>query len=378
MKLKTATLMIFVLLLHCHVWGQTNFRITQYQEILPVINPAYAGIENYTDIDFGFRSQVNGFDDGPSTFFMGLSTYLDADKQVRRHKSRYKSPYNISQLTDSISVPYNGIRSSNPQLVKRMIQDSIRNEVNKLDRKERRNFRRKVRSRYAGMTSSKHGLNITLVSDNQGAFTSYLASPSYAYHLPITPGIYVSMGAGFSLSHSGFDRNKAVVLDPDEDLLYQSYANGLIDNNHSFLNAGVALYSRSFHLSYGILQLVRGNNTSTNLNVIEQSHNVVGSVNIYGANNFTFVPGFYYSMRELSPNVLALSGRVYYLDDYSIGVNYLPERSLGMNFGVLFLSKYQLSYAYDHPISNNVLGNTNEVILGIQLRSTDGPKSIIR
>ena len=375
---KTFTAVIFIFCSSSWSLGQVSSQITQYQEILPVINPGYAGIEDYTDIDIGFRSQVSGFADGPSNFIIEFGSFLYADKRVRRNKRKYKSPYNISQLSDSIAIPNNGIRSSNPQLVRRMLQDSIKNEVSKLDRKERRNFMRRVRAKYSDLAASKHGFNLTLVSNSEGAFTSYLANPTYAYHLPITNDIHVSMGAGISISHSGFDRNKAVVLDPDQDLLYQNYASGLVDNFHSFLSVGFALYSKSFQFSYGVLQLINGNNSSLNTNMVEKSHNIVGGVNISLNQSFLLVPGFYYSIRELSSNTLTLSSRIYYLDNYNIGINYLPDRSVGISLGALFLNKYQLSYAHDYSISNNPWGSSNEIILGIQLRSSDRTKSVIR
>ncbi|MEM9895095.1 MAG: type IX secretion system membrane protein PorP/SprF [Bacteroidota bacterium] len=380
MKRKKFTWLFFILCLQNHGMTQSNIRITEYKEILPIINPAYSGIEYCTDINFGFRAQLNSAGEGPSTVFLGLGTYLDANRNIRRQKNKYKSPYNINQMMDSVSIPNNGIRSSNPRLVRRMVLDSIRNEINKLDRKERRNFRLKVKRSYASKTRSKHGFAIRLVSDNQGAFTSYLIAPSYAYHLPLNQEVMLSAGTGFNFSSSGFDRNKAVVLDPDDDIPYLNYANGLIDSNHSFLSVGAALYSKDFSFSYGIRQLIRGNTTPNNLNVVEQSHNIVGHLGIETNSDFEIVPGFYYSFRQFSPNILALSTRIYYRNDYFVGINYLPERSIGMSLGLAFLGKYQLSYTYDHLNSNSseVLGNTSEIILGLLLKSNNGPKSIIR
>lgn len=359
--------------------AQPAYQVTQYQEVLPIINPGYAGIENYTDIKFGFRRQWSGVEESPSTVFLKLSSYLDADPKVRRNKKRFNNPYNINQMLDSIDISNNAIRSSNPSLRRKLMRDSIRMVVNKLNKKERANYKREVRNKYAMQVSSKHGFDLSLVADRQGAFSSYQIGPSYAYHLPISESTYLSMGIGVNYLNTGFDRNKATVLDPTDDPIYQDYIGGAADNHHVFFNAGLTLYSQKFHLSYGQLQLASAGGQSDNLAIGETYHNVVGGMNISGYSDFAFAPGFFYSVRETSPNVLQLSGRVYYKENYFVGMTYSDDSAIGLNLGLAFLNQYKLSYAYDYPLSDlDPFGNTNEIIFGIFLKAKGGPKPVIR
>lgn len=360
--------------------AQSVIQVTQYSEVLPLVNPAFSGIENFTDFRFVNRSQWAKINEGPSYSLAHISGSIN--KRQKKSKSRYKSPYNIEQLTDLVVIPNNGLRTTNKQLFRKLVRDSIRYAVKKLDRKQRAKLSRQLKPVSSIKSEPKHGVSASLLADQQGAISSYGLNMGYALHLPIAKGINMSVGMSATTSSTQFDRNKASVLNPSNDPIYNQYLEGDFSRYSLYLNSGVNLYSERFYLGYALIKLASrsldsGIDFSTSR--VETQHNILGGLFIPINPHFMISPSIVYVYKSKSPASLQANAKVYYQDKYWVGLNIRKDNSFGANLGLFFLDKYKFSYAYDMPssASSPQFGATHEVVLGILLSKGAAPKPLI-
>lgn len=377
---------IFIGLLSVLLFGanaQISIPLTQYQEVMPLYNPAFAGIENHTDFRFGVRRQWVGMEDAPFATYAHVSGVLPDWSPNKRRKVRYKSPYDIGKMADNVNVPNNGLRSSNPYLLRRMVEDSIRQTVRKLDRKARTKLRRQLQPSSGLTHQPKHGYSFSLIGDEQAAITKYSLSGGYAVHLPVSREMMMSVGVSGLVNSAQFDRNKATVLNPANDQLYQQYASGDLNKYSYYINTGLSLYSSDFYASYSIVKILGaglGSGQAFGLEGVDTQHNLAGGVYINVGNSFLLSPGILFSYKSQSPFALYVTSKIYYQEKLWLGINFRNRDAFGGSIGFYFSDRYKLSYAYDVPISKpgNAFGSTHEVVFGILLARGSAPKPVIR
>lgn len=351
--------------------AQSVVQVTQYNEVLPLYNPAFAGVENHTDIRFSVRRQWIGVPEGPfSTFAHVAGPLPDFSKKGR--KIRYKSPYDINKMSETVTIPANGLRTSNPALVRKMIVDSIKLEVRKLDRKAISKLKRQYAPPSTFALRPKQGYTATLMADQYGAFTHYSLNGGYALHMPIDRKVMLVLGLGLTATNSQFNRGKAQVLNPANDMLYQEYASGSLDPFSVYLNTGINLYSEQFYLAYGISKVAGkglGTGHAFGLEGVETQHTLLMGLHIPLGTDFRLSPGMLFSYKVVSPFAFYATSRLYYQDKLWIGANYRNQDAFGASFGFFFAEKYKCSYAFDTAISklSPTLGSTHELTFGILL-----------
>lgn len=383
--MKTSNYIIFVvgfLLLSIQLKGQIALQLTQYAEVLPLYNPAFSGVENHTDLRFGLRRQWSGIANSPFSNYVHVSGVLPHISKKKRRKTRYKSPYDVNKMTDLVDQPNNGLRISNPNLQRKLVRDSILRAVRKLDRKARLKLRRQLQPKKRVLSQSKHGYSTTIIADEQGAFTNLSFNGGYAYHLPISEDAIVSFGISATINNANFDRNKARVSDEFDDPLYQLYASGELNRYSLYLNPGIAIYSSSFYISYGINRVLGnglGSGQVLGIDGVETQHNLMAATYINVSADFLLSPGILFSYKALSPSAFYATTKIYYKEKIWLGLNYRNQDAVGGSFGFFFSDKYKLSYAYDVPVAklNNSFGSTHEIVFGILLKKGSAPKPLI-
>ncbi|MGB3464119.1 MAG: PorP/SprF family type IX secretion system membrane protein [Cyclobacteriaceae bacterium] len=364
-------------------FGQTAVQLTQYNEVLPLYNPAFSGIENHTDLRFGFRRQWTGLSGSPQVNFFHINGVIPfVQPKNKKRRSKYKSPYDVDKMTQLVDIPNNALRMSKPDLYKKLVRDSIIRAVRKLDRKARIKLRRQLQPESSFDTRAKHGYSATFMADEAGAFSNLSLNAGYAYHIPLTDKTILSLGISGTFNSASFDRNKAIVADEANDPLYQLYASGGLNKNSLYLNPGVALYSKTYYLSYGINRVLGdglGSGQVFGIDGTETQHNLMGATYIDITPDLTISPGFLFTYKALSPTTLYASARVYYQNKVWLGINYRNRDAMGGSFGFFFSDKYKLTYAYDVPVVklNDSLGSTHEIIFGILLKKGSSPKPLI-
>lgn len=360
--------------------GQLINHYTQHQEILSAYNPAFSGIENFTDFRFGVRKQWTGVEDAPVSTYFNVSSVIPDFDNSKKTRVRYKSPYDVDKLANDVQVPGNGLRMSNPELLRKMVHDSVANAVHRLDSRAKAQIRKQMKK--TGMSFKfKQGVSLTALSDQQGAFLSFSGNLGYAVHLPLTTKWMMSSGVAINMLNTSVDKNKISVANPDDNL-YNEVLAGQFNSTAALLNTGLLLYSADFYISYSIQRLVSrkiGTGNSYINRFTEMQHQALTGFKIH-AGDITFVPSVLYSIKQHSPFNMQVNTRVYYMEKVWLGVNLRSNESLGGSFGLLFSDRYKFSYSYDSPFNRltNNFQSTHEIIFGILLGGASTPNPIIR
>lgn len=92
---------------------------------------------------------------------------------------------------------------------------------------------------YSGRMNDRTGLGLSLFSQQFGAITNYGILANYAYGIKLSDMSNFTFGANVSYYRSGFDRNRATTVDPNDPLL-----NGLQNSN-------LLSFQPGFNISYG-------------------------------------------------------------------------------------------------------------------------------
>ena len=92
---------------------------------------------------------------------------------------------------------------------------------------------------YSGRMGDRNGLGLSLYSQQKGLVSNIGIMANYAYGIKLSDKSNFTFGANLAYYNTGFDRNRASQLDPNDPLL-----NGTIDSN-------VLSFQPGFNLSYG-------------------------------------------------------------------------------------------------------------------------------
>jgi type IX secretion system PorP/SprF family membrane protein len=309
-------------------YAQTNEIVGQYYQNLPAYNPAHTGMNNFLDVNLGFRQQWVGFNGAPRTMYLSAYGMRNA---------------NSKKETNGVAVP-----------------EDIGNEQLNTD------------------VFRKHGLGGYIMSNIQGSFKQREIAATYAYHIPLFRSISVSVGMSPSLYTEKIDMMDITVKDQMNDASYQS----LITNGNSFsslqVNIGATVYSDRFYVSYSMRQAgkvsLSGNEEIFSRNAVKR-HHIMGGAVFHANHKLDIIPNTFIRLDATRPALFELGMRARYNNIVWTGLSYRNDHTIAGTFGMLFKNKYKFSYGYEHKnlgiskdfgISNSS-GGTHELIVGIQM-----------
>ena len=182
-------------------YGQFHPQHTQYLLNNYLINPAIGGIERYTDIKMGLRSQWTQVDGNPQSLYLTAHLPVYTGRN-RRNQAPATSVERLSTEAFTV-IPH-------------------------------------------------HGLGLKLMGDRTGAYRRIYGSLSYAYPLPLSHGLAMSLGAAGGFVQHHLDRSEIDIQDPSDPLMG---GDGLNDLRFD-LSVGWWLYGQNFYLGISALQLL--------------------------------------------------------------------------------------------------------------------------
>ena len=320
-------ILIFFLFAFTFSLAQTNEISGQYYQNLPAYNPSHTGMNNFLDINMGFRQQWVGFNSAPKNVYLSAYGILKANKR-KSHAIEVQAAADEEQ-------------HANPGV-----------------------FR-------------KHGLGGYVMSNTQGSYKQREIAAVYAYHIPLMRGTYVSVGMSPSLYSEKIDMD-ITVKDQMNDESYQS----LLSNGNSYsslqLNIGVSVYSDKFYLSYSMRQagkLSLSGNRDVFSSTLTKRHHIMGGIVFHASPKLDIIPNTFIRLDETRPALYEVGVRARYNQYVWAGLSYRNDRTILGAFGILFRDKYKFSYSYEHKnlgiskdfgISNSS-GGTHEILIGVQL-----------
>jgi type IX secretion system PorP/SprF family membrane protein len=298
-RLKILTV-IGLLAIMPSVTGQQFPMYSQYIMNGFLLNPSYAGSDYYTTFGLTVREQWLGIPDAPSTYAAAFQTRI----------------LNNSYITKATTVR------------------------KKIDRPTK---------------GGRVGLGGYLFSDHNGIMHRTGFQFAYAYHLPIEEEKQLSFGLSLSAYQYFVDINGAVMPDDVYDEFLANYDQVVYIPDANF---GVSYVTRRFYAGFSMTNLFRGSlmfgNGGENGNSQLGHYFLTGGIKFYpGSTDWIIEPSMMLKSSDMFLKALQLdiTTRVYYKEDYWLGVSYRTEDAVILLAGFR-VDRFYIGYAFDFTLSD--------------------------
>jgi type IX secretion system PorP/SprF family membrane protein len=308
-------------------YAQQRPQYTQYVFNNYLLNPAVSGIENYTDVKLGYRSQWTGIEGAPVTAYFSINAPLGT---------------NFTE-GDATSFPSG---ADNPYS--------------------------RMYSRDYKAAEPHHGIGFMLVTDKAGPIDQTNMMASYAYHLGITDQLNLAVGVSAGFNHLHLNTSLITLENPDDPVIRD------INNNQWKPDASVGIwaYSSNYYVGVSAQQILPHNQyittaNNSNLSTTVPHYFLTGGYKIYLSDDVTLLPSALLKFIQPTPTTFDLNMKLSFRDRFWFGGSYRKDDSFGILAGFNLSSFVNLSYSYDATTSalRNVSNGSHEIVLGIMLNN---------
>ena len=314
--------------------AQQQPQYTQYIINNYILNPAIAGIENYTDVKISHRHQWVGLQDAPVT------TYLTIHKPLGKKDDR--------TTATSFNTP-----GENPR---------------------GRNFWQDYEA-----AKPHHGIGLKIINDQTGPLNRFGGYLSYAYHIGISQ--QTSIAAGFeagvrniSLNRSKLDFGTANPIDP------AVYNSGEINSLKPDFGAGIWVYSADYFIGVSAQQIIPQKIYFAANTVKQEQGKLVphlfatAGYRFFINDDISMIPSVMLKYVQPTPASIDINTKFQYHDLLWAGVGYRLKDGFNALVGLNVSNTFNVSYAYDYTTSqlNTVTKGTHEIVLGFLLGNKYG------
>lgn len=308
-------------------FGQQRPQYSQYILNNFLLNPALSGIENYTDIKMGYRSQWAGLEGAPKTSFVTANWAL-GDQYL---------------WSNALSFEEDG---DNP-----------------MSRSYMQNYT---------ASPSHHGVGFTAVLDKAAQISTLAFNLTYAYHLRLSDQLNLSVGAAAGITNIGLDVNALKFETPRDPAL----ANVISNQTKPDLSMGVWLYGARFFSGISVQQVIpqklnftisEGNNTGKQVPHLF----VTGGYKFNTSEDISVTPSLMFKYTQDLPASVDVNVKAAFKDKIWIGASIRKDDSYTAMMGFNISHLVNLTYAYDFTTSklNQVSNGSHEIVLGILLNN---------
>jgi len=314
--------------------AQQKPQYTQYVFNNYLLNPAVGGIENYTDVKAGYRSQWTGLQGAPVTSYITINAPLGAD----------------FVQGDAMSMPNGG--GQNP-------------------------YSRSYTQDYQA-SAPHHGIGLMVVTDKAGPISQTTIDASYAYHIGLTEKLNLALGISAGFNHVVLNTSEITLENP----LDPAISNGNNSQWKPDLNAGVWAYSASYFIGVSVQQLLKQNLYFNNSSTITSSQTVphfflTAGVKIPISDDLALLPSFLIKEIQPVPITYDVNLKMAFQDVFWLGGSYRRDDSFGALAGININSSINVGYSYDITTSalRSVSNGTHEIVIGILLNNQNKVRS---
>lgn len=329
-RFLTAIILIVVAFV---VHAQQRPYYTQYILNNYIINPAVAGIENYTDVKLSHRMQWVGLQDAPVTTYFTI------------HAPLKKSDYERETATSFHA------RGFNPR-GQAYWQDYQAAEPHQ-------------------------GIDMTILNDITGPLNRFAAYGTYAYHFGIAPQTSLSFGVSAGITQLSLNADKLNFATPVDPAVNGS---GILNTIKPDISAGVWLYSKDYFLGLSAQQIVPQQVAFSNNTVALENGKLVPHMFLSAgfrttiSEDVSMLPSI--MLRYVNPLPLGVDVNVkfQYQDVLWAGASYRLNDGYAAMVGVNLNHMFNIGYSYDLTTSqlNTVSKGTHEIVLGFLLGNKYG------
>ncbi len=322
-------LVIFTFVTHL-LFAQQKPQYTQYVFNNFLLNPAVAGIENYTDVKAGYRSQWTGLAGAPVTSYLTVNAPIGTD----------------FVQGDATAFPAGGDENPSSRLYTQNYMAA----------------------------APHHGIGATVQTDAAGPITTTNIDLSYAYHIGITSGVNLAAGVSAGMTHTSLNTSQLTFPEIQTD---PAIANGNNSQWKPDLSIGVWMYAATYYVGASVQQLLPGPlYFSTNKSALYQSRTVpqyffTSGVKLFLSDDVTLLPSFLIKVIEPEPVTFDINAKISFRDRFWIGGSYRRDDSFGVLAGININSFINIGYSYDITTSglNTVSNGTHEIVIGLLLNN---------
>ena len=308
--------------------AQQRPQYTQYVFNNLLLNPAVTGIENYTDVKAGYRSQWTGLQGAPVT------SYLTVD-----------APLGSNFLQgDATAFPAEG-------------------GVNPSSRLYTQNYM---------AAEPHHGIGFMIVTDQAGPITQTNIDATYAYHLGLTERLNLAVGVAAGFNHISLNTSLITLENP----LDPAISNGNNSQWKPDLSTGIWLYASNYYFGASVQQLLPENlyfstNKSYNQSKTVPQYFFTSGVKLFLTDDITLLPSFLIKVIQPTPLTYDINAKFSFQDKFWIGGSYRRDDSFGVLAGINISSFINIGYSYDITTSalNTVSNGTHEIVISLLLNN---------
>ncbi len=321
----------FICLISATAHAQQRPHYTQYILNNYIINPAVAGIENYTDVKLSHRHQWVGLLDAPVTTYATI------------HGAIGKEDYRTNPTT----VPPPG---ENPR----------------------------GQAYWQNYTAPEphHGWGVTLINDRTGPLNRFSLYGTYAYHLGLTPRTNLSAGISLGFTSNNLNTSKLIFDNPIDPVIATS---DIINRVSPDLNAGLWLYNPDYFVGLSALQIIqqRFSFAADTLKATGKAYPhlfLTAGYKLYANEDISLIPSGVIRYVNGLPLGVDLNVKAMYLDRFWLGGGYRFNDGVTAMAGVSVSSTLNLGYSYDYSTSplQNFTRGTHEIVIGFLLGNRFG------
>ncbi|MBB3053638.1 PorP/SprF family type IX secretion system membrane protein [Mucilaginibacter gotjawali] len=327
--MKRILLILFGFFAYIHTASaQQKPQYTQYVFNNLLLNPAVTGIENYTDVKAGYRSQWTGLQGAPVTSYLTIDFPLGND----------------FLQGDATAFPAEG-------------------GVNPSSRLYTQNYM---------AAEPHHGLGFNIVSDVAGPINTTNIDIDYAYHLGLTDRLNLAVGVSAGFNHISLNTAQITLENPNDPAI----TNGNNSQWKPDLNTGIWLYSSNYYFGASVQQILPQNlyfssTHSANASKTVPQYFLTGGVKFFLTDDVTILPSFL--IKEINPVPLTydINAKISFQDKFWLGGSYRHGDSFGVLAGLNISSFINVGYSYDITTSalNTVSNGTHEIVISLLLNN---------
>lgn len=304
---------------------------TQYVLNNFLLNPAVAGIDNYTDIKASHRVQWVGLQDAPVTTYLTISA-----PTVRKL-------YDVDRETPTSVYP----RGRNPMLGGDPYQPP----------------------------DSHSGIGFTVMNDATGPLNHFIADAAYAYHLRIGDATNLSLGVSAGITQLSLDASK-LNFATGNDPAVGNIQNGALNKLNPDLNAGLWLYSKDYFVGLSALQMfpdkIYFDSYSNQSSLVKTTGKLLPHIFAQAGykvdldEDVTFLPSIMVRYINPLPVGFDINAKFEYQNMIWAGASYRYQNGFSAMLGVNINYCVNIGYSYDYSTSalNTVSGGSHEILVG--------------
>ncbi len=266
-----------------------------------LINPSFAGRDGYTSVNLTVREQWVGMAGAPSTYAASFQTRI---------------------LKDSYISKYTAVK-------KKIIKPT---------------------------KGGKVGLGGYVFNDNNGIMKRTGVQFAYAYHISMgrTGGIPNDLSFGLALTAYQFAVNTNGLIYNHDDPLLNSYDRSVFIPDFNF---GASFTTSKYYLGFSMTNLFRGSLLIADTSITKRTE--LGNFYLTGGYKFPLSPDWILepsafikaSDMFLKSVQMDLTARVYYKEDYWVGMSYRTNDAIIAMLGLKY-DRFYFAYAFDFTLTD--------------------------